>query len=157
MKTQHKYICTRDHGMPLNVVPFTRTRVYCRPTLKSTGLCVIVYHNDIMPLIHPLSASMALVSTHKKPVIRDPNVGLPLTHIAKTIGMPSMKHRCETSVLDEFLVDVEPKVFAIWVVDGKSDIMAVKWCHCSADCPHSRFRHCRPRLVYNGLSACVHN
>ena len=37
------------------------------------------------------------------------------THIAKSLGSTSIRHRFDTYVSDRCLIDVDPRVFAIWV------------------------------------------
>ena len=40
----------------------------------------------------------------------------PLTHIAKTLGSPSIGHRSDTFASGRCLTDVDPKVFIIWII-----------------------------------------
>ena len=39
------------------------------------------------------------------------------TQIAKTLGSMSIRYRSDANVSDRYLIDVDPRVFAIWTVN----------------------------------------
>ena len=48
------------------------------------------------------------------------------TQIAKTLGSTSIRHRSDTSVSDQCLINVDPRVFAIWIKEVTHNIWSVE-------------------------------
>ena len=93
-----------------NIPSLVQIMAWCRPGDK--------------PLSEPMMVSLLMHMCHSASMTQATNEAghqnsSPSTEIAKTLGLTSIRYQSDTKVSDLYLMDVDLKVFAIWVMAAR--------------------------------------